>query len=212
MTKCEQEFEVDESPSEVWSRLVAAQPAELAPPATPRRWWLPGFDSTGEELEIDEPRQLTVRKDTMPCEGTTIAFTFEHTSTGTKITVVQSGFDEAFVEGAGESFWIVAEQIAVDVRLFFEQGVNGGRHGRPWAFLGCGTRTTPVGLEVTGVMPDTYAARAGFEPGDLLLTLAGAPVVSERDLTTLLRALEHGTDVAATRARAGELISGSAVL
>ena len=208
MTTYERSFDVDEPPAAAWARLGAAQPADL--PAG--RWWLPGFDSTGEELDVDEPSRLTVRKDAMPCEGTTISFTFEHRGSGTRITVVQSGFDDAFVEGSGESFWLIAEQIGVDAELFFTRGVKGGRHSGPFAFLGFGTTTTPVGLEVSWVLPDTYAERAGYEAGDLVLSVGGAPIVGERDLLTVSRLVTPGTEVSSVRARGGELIEITAVL
>jgi hypothetical protein len=210
MTTFEHQFEVNDPPEAAWRRMTDAQPPDLA--STPRQWWLPGFDSTGEEIEVDAPRTLTVRKDTMPCADTTIRITFEHTATGTRITVVQSGFDEGFIAGAGVSFWIGAAQIGVDAELFFTTGVKGGRHGRPFAFLGCGTTVTPVGLAVDWVMPDTYAARAGYKSGDLMLTVAGAPIVGERDLVTVSRMVQQGSDLTSTLARGGERLDCTAVL
>ena len=208
MTEFETRFEVTATPTEAWRALEELQ-AERVGPAEPHRWWLPGFESTGTEIEVHPGRALTVRKDDWPCASTTIAITLEHIESGTRITVVQSGFDEEFVEGSGEGFWIVCEQIAADLRLYFETGVLGGRHNRPWAPVGCGVVATPLGLEVTRVLDGTWAARAGLRDGDVLLTLAGAPLTSVRDLITVQRVVKPGDGLAATWARDGERIEST---
>jgi S1-C subfamily serine protease len=61
-------------------------------------------------------------------------------------------------------------------------------------------------------MADTWAARVGLEPGDVLLTFGGAPVVVTRDLVTVLRIVGSGTEVAVTASRDDGLISASAVM
>ena len=81
-------------------------------------------------------KRLTVRKAQQPCEGTLIAITFEHLDTGTRVRVVQSGFDEAFVRGGGESFWIHSEHIFADLELFLQTGVIGRRAWRSLVWLG----------------------------------------------------------------------------
>jgi hypothetical protein len=205
-------FTVDADPPVAWKALEGLQVGRVDEHATPRRWWLPGFESTGTEVAAAPGDRLTVRKDAFPCEGTLIAITFEHTGTGSRVTVTQSGFDEAFVRAAGEGFWIAAEQIAADLRLFFETGVLGGRHGRPWAFLGCDAVETPLGIEVTGVADGTWAARAGLAPGDVLLTIAGAPLTALRDFVTVQRVVAPGADVSATWARGGQRIEATATL
>lgn len=208
MTTFEHEFEVEATVEAVWNRILDAQPAE----PVEGRWWVPGFDSAGEEVALGAPTRLTVRKSSMPCEGTLIDFTFEHIASGTRIRVVQSGFDEAWVESAGESFWAVANHIRYDVELFFRRGVVGGRHGRPFTWFGWLARPTSEGLEITHVMDDTYAARAGVAPGDVLLTVGGAPVVDEREMTTLSRGPTPGVDLETTVARGAEVLVLSAVL
>lgn len=125
-TTFETSFEVLATPGEAWRALAEGQVGRVDTTAEPRRWWLPGFEATGEEVECEPDRRLTVRKDQMPCAGTTIAITFEHVSSGTRITVVQSGFDEAFVARAGPDFWAHADLIAAGFQAYFAEVLTGG--------------------------------------------------------------------------------------
>lgn len=125
-TTFETTFEVRAAPEEAWQALVDAQPGRVERGAEPPQWWLPGFDGTGVELECEPPGRLTLRKDAMPCLDTTIAITFEHVASGTRITVVQSGFDEGFVEQAGEHFWTHADLIAAGIEAFFAGALTRG--------------------------------------------------------------------------------------
>ena len=117
---------------------------------------------------------------------------------------MQTDVAPGFVTMAGAAFPIVCGQIEADLRLYLERGVPGGRHGRPWAFLGFEVVQNPAALEVDAVHDDTCAGRAGVEIGDLLLTLAGAPVVDHRDLTTLSRVVTHGETVSSTWVRGSD--------
>lgn len=200
MTEFRTSFDIDGTPAAAWKALEMLR-AKHVDDAEPTRWWLPAFGSTGTEVSVDPERSLTVRKDTEPCAGTVIAISFEHVHSGAHITIVQSGFDEAFVEGAGEGFRVVCDQLAADLHLFFARGLAGGRPGRPWTPIGCGVVATSLGLEVTEVWPSSWATRADLQPGDVLLTVAGAPIVSERDLITVQRIVSPGTDLTATWAR-----------
>lgn len=193
-------FVVESTPAEVWGRLDAARPRGSAADS----WWLPGFDGTGTQIEADAPLHLAVLKDHMPCEGTTISIDLTARGDATGVTVLQTDFAPGFVEGAGEAFPIVCDQIEADLRLYLERGVHGGRHGCPWVFLGFEVDATPFGLEVSAVHDETYAARGGVEVGDLLLTLAGAPVVDHRDLTTLSRVIAQGDPVTSTWVRGAD--------
>lgn len=184
----EARFVIEAPPAEVWQRLVDARPDGNAGST----WWLPGFDGTGTEVDADPARCLVVTKDHMPCAATTVVIELVGRDGGSEVTVVQKDFAPGFVEMAGAAFPIVCDQITADLRLYLERGVHGGRHGRPWTFLGFEVVQRPSALEVSAVHDGTYAARGGVEVGDLLLTLAGAPVVDHRDLTTLSRVILQG--------------------
>jgi hypothetical protein len=147
----------------------------------------------------------------MPCEGTEIVVTMEHEPTGTKVTVVQSGFDLDFFAAHLDLLAVGWSHIVADVALFLERGVRGGRHERPWAMLGCTFRTAAAGLEVDDVWGG-FAERAGLAPGDVLLTVAGAPLVEPRELATVMRVFSTGDDLEATWARGDELQRATAAL
>ena len=114
-TRTEKTFDVDASPAEAWKALEELR----ARTTSADEWWLPGFECRGREVEAERDTRLTVRKLDQPCADTLIAITFEHLGTGSRIRVVQSGFDEAFVETAGEAFWVHAEHLFAGLERFF---------------------------------------------------------------------------------------------
>ncbi len=210
MTEVEARFEVPVPPAEAWRALETACIGRTDPDAEPREWWIPGFEAKAVEVERTTDARLTVRKAQQPCEGTLIAITFEHVDTGTRVRVVQSGFDEDFVRGGGEGFWIHSGHIFADLELFLRTGVIGRRAWRPLVWLGVGGVTTSYGVVVQHVASDTWADRAGVRKGDVLLTVDGAPLFSTRDLGTVQRLVREGDEVTATWARAREHCEGAA--
>ena len=204
MTEVDATFELPVDPAVAWKALEAVCIGRTDPEREPKEWWVPGFESTAIEVERTADARLTVRKAQPPCEGTLIAITFEHIDTGTRVRVVQSGFDEDFVRGGGEAFWIHSEHIFADLELFLQTGVIGRRAWRPLVWLGVGGITASYGVVVQRVAADTWADRIGLREGDILLTVDGAPLFSTRDLGTVQRLVRAGGEVAATWARAGE--------
>lgn len=177
---------VVQAPAEVvWERLSGRE-GDL--------WRLPAFEGLGAQLHVDPGKQLHVRKVTEPCAGTEIVITLEHEGTGTKVTIVQSGFGAmwTFAADALEVGW---RHILADLALYLERGVHGARHIRRWGNFGCVFRDTDFGLEVVSTMGDSVAQRVGLAEGDIVIAVAGAPVVTRAELESLLRVLPTGETV-----------------
>lgn len=208
----EHSFTTDAAPDHIWAELRRARDEELTASAKPAEWWLPGWTSHCTVLaQTDE--SLTVRKDDEPCAGTTILVEISHVESGSRIRIVQSGFEPAFVAGAGESFWTHADRIAVDFELFVRHGVLGGRAWRwPKVDLGFTAHDDGAVLMVDAVAPDSWAAGVGLAERDLLLVVAGASLYGPADLQTVQQTLEPGTDVAVTYARGHELHRATAAV
>ena len=206
--QAEKVFEVASTSADAWKALEGLR----ARAGGPGEWWLPGFECRASEVEVEPPTRLTVRKLDEPCAGTLIAITFEHLDSGSRIRVVQSGFDEAFVEMAGDGFWLHAEHILADLHLFFETGLLAGRAWRPWVPLGVGVSAEPFGLRVTSVGAGTWADRVGLEADDVLLTVAGAPLYSACDLAVIERVVRAGGEVGATWGRGADQAEASAIV
>jgi hypothetical protein len=199
-------FVVQTPPRDVWNALSASEAAR-----EDGTYWLPGFEASVSAIEVDEGRRLRARKDTQPCEGTEIVVTLEAVESGTKVTVVQSGFGPWF-DSMAEWLEIGWSHIVADLHLFLERGIVAQRHFRPWASLGCAVREVGTGLEVVGVDDAGFAAQAGLARGDVVLTVGGAPVVSVRELATVMRVFRQGEKVEASWARGDTLLLGSGVL
>jgi hypothetical protein len=201
-------FDVSSTPAEAWKALEQLRVRA----AGSDEWWLPGFECRAAEVDVEHERRLTVRKLEQPCADTLISVTFEHAGTGTRVRVVQSGFDEAFVNHAGPAFWIHSEHLAADLHLFLETGVVAHRAWRPWVPLGVAVHAEPFGLRVATVQPDTWADRIGVHADDILLTIAGAPLYDARELGVVERIVRPGDDVVATWARGDQRCEASALV
>jgi uncharacterized protein YndB with AHSA1/START domain len=208
-------FVVDAPAETVWERLTRAEPLkELGGrPAglDPNLRWLAAWEAAASDVEVEPGRRLRAVKEMQPCKGTEILVTLEHAGTGTKVTVVQSGFGAGF-EAALEDLTIGWYDILADIELFLATGVRGGRHPRPWASFGARVRATGAGLEVTQVREETFAGRAGLEKGDIVITVAGAPISSRIQLETVMRVCHSGDDVKVSWARGSQRMSATARL
>jgi hypothetical protein len=206
--RTESTFEVSATRAEAWKALEGLR----ARTSGAGEWWLPGFECRAAAIEAEPDQRLTVRKLDEPCADTVIDITFEHTATGCRIHVVQSGFDEAFVKFVGEPFWIHAEHLFTDMHVFFETGVIAERAWLPWAPLGVGVTAEQLGVKVTSVQRGTWADRAGVRADDVLLTVAGAPIYTVRELGLIERIVHAGDDVLATWARDGARCQATAAV
>lgn len=206
--RTDKSFEVPATPPEAWKALegVRAKASGLD------EWWLPGFACRGAEVDVEAPHRLTVRKLDEPCAGTLITVTFEHTGTGSRVRVVQSGFDAAFVAAGGEAFWTHADHLAADLHLFLATGADVSRAWRPWAPLGVGATNEPFGLRVEHVQPGSWADRVGVRAHDVLLTIAGAPLYDPGELGVVERIVHAGDEITATWARDGDCHEATATV
>jgi hypothetical protein len=152
-----------------------------------------------------------VRKVTEPCAGTEIVITLEHEGSGTKVTIVQSGFGAmwTFAADALEVGW---RHIVADLALYLERGVHGSRHIRRWGNFGCVFRDTDFGLEVVSAMGDSFAQRVGLTAGDIVIAVAGAPVVTRAELESLMRVLPSGETVEVEWVRADAKLEAEAAV
>jgi len=207
-------FTVEVAPDDVWPALARrtddrGQSAIDSAPGT--QVWLPGWEMTGEILEVTPGKRLRLRKDAQPCKGTEILVQLEHEGTGTKVTVVQSGFGAHF-EIALKGLSLGWEFIQADLALYLETGVMGHRHLNAWASFGANTEESPSGLVITRVQADTLASRVGLEPGDRLLTVAGASLTITRDLVVALRTQRGGEKVELAWVRGRQKLKGTGSL
>jgi hypothetical protein len=205
-------FVVATSREDAWKRLASATPAaDWLPQPREGQWWIPCIEGAGDELDVVPEERLHVRKATQPCAGTETVITLEDEDTGTRITIVQHGFGAGF---DSQRPWLAAGwySILADFVVFFERGVMPGRHLLPWATIGCDVTETPSGLVVTGLAPDGFASRAGVEVGDLLLTIAGSPALTIRDLAVLMRGpLRAGDELRVRVLRGDEVVRAASV-
>lgn len=139
--------------------------------------------------------------------------TFEEVESGTKITIVRSGFgdSEAWRHYAESTAGGWDEMIA-DLVLYLERGVRASRHFSFRAGLGATTHQTAAGVQITHVVPDSFAELAGMQPGDLLLWLNMAPVVRTSDIAVIVREHAPGEVLEAEYVRGSDVLRGRAPL
>jgi hypothetical protein len=191
-----------------WERLTGEGPSD-------RHRWLAGFDAQATVQEMDAPNRLRATKDDQPCAGTDIVVTLTDEATGTTIHVVQSGFGDWF-PAMRELLSVGWCYIVADRRTFLATGVHARRHLRAWGDLGADASADDGGVRVRSVRPGGLAERLGLADGDLLVTLADAPVTSLAELATILRTLdgsrEDGSRDDGSRVPAAEWIRDGALL
>lgn len=74
----------------------------------------------------------------------------------------------------------------------------------PWLGIGLDNRMGPE-VAVTEVYPGTAAARAGLQPGDLVVAIDGSPLMGSSDLVTRVRSRAVGDRLRLTVVRDGDL-------
>jgi uncharacterized protein YndB with AHSA1/START domain len=185
-----------------WHRLTADE----AGSDVPAHLWLPGFDSQVTVVDAAAPDRLRATKDDEPCAGTDIVVTLEDEDTGTRVHVTQSRFGD-WLPTRYEIMSVGWRYIVADLQTYLATGVHARRHLRPWGDLGAEATAIDGGVSIDGVREGTLAHRLGLTSGDLLVTLAGAPVASLDDLVTVLRVLDAATRPDAEWIRSGALMT-----
>jgi hypothetical protein len=208
-------FVVDVAPQAVWEAIARSSPPGSGSPGDPVRYHLPGFEAWGVPLEVEPGRLLRVRKDEEPCKGTEIAVVIEAAGSGTRVTVVQSGFGPILAQVL-ESFRTVWTWIVADLALYVERRIRLETHlfatPPPRASLGVRTEERTAGLHVSAVEPGSFGARVGLQAGDLLLTLNDVRLVNGMQLLDLLRICDAGSELRVQWARGDQHRSAAAVL
>ncbi len=126
-------FVVDLVPAEVWKILTTRTLDAGESNDGKVHYVLPGFSSfealpvpgaSCTLIELEDECLLRVKKDHQPCEGTEIIVRLGQAETGTRVTVVQSGFGP-FLDFAGrDTVFGHGSQIVRDFRLYIERGLT----------------------------------------------------------------------------------------
>jgi membrane-associated protease RseP (regulator of RpoE activity) len=171
--------------------------------------WLPGFDSQATVVDADPPGRLHASKNDEPCAGTDIVVTLEDDEIGVRIHVVQSRFG-AWLPEHYDMMSVGWRYIVADLETYLATGVHARRHLRPWGDVGADATAIDGGIRVDRIREGGLASQLGLDDGDLLVTLAGAPVASLDDLVTVLRTLDSAGKPAAEWIRSGSLVAAPA--
>lgn len=169
----------------------------------------------GEVLEVDPGRRLVATEGVGILDGATrVTVTFEDAGTGTRITVVQSGFGTgASWQDALESHGRGWARALRDLVLYLETGVVARRFFTRWhSHLGLVLADGVAGVSVTEVVPDSWASDAGVQPGDIVLFVDGLPIYDRVDLWPFQIVRSGGEELDVVVARDGRQVTGRGVL
>ncbi|MCW6006097.1 SRPBCC domain-containing protein [Micromonospora sp. CPCC 205371] len=166
-------------------------------------------------IDVEPGHRLTYRESAfiLPV-ATEITVTFEEAEAGTRLTVTQSGFGEGVDWQAQiESVGLGWGQTLAALDLYLRTGVRLDRFFTTFrSDLGFEADDVLAGPLVRTVAADSFAARAGVEPGDIVVRLGDAPIFSRSDLWLFTREHTAGEDVEIACARDGEIHTGRATL
>lgn len=168
-----------------------------------------------ERVESDEERRLVwIEREGVDVVEMTVTFTAGES--GARITLTRAGFGSSSTleNRVGGRFLGWVESMH-DFALFLERGMRAVRHTpsgrgfRKLALLGLDIRESALGV-VAGDVRAGLGREAGVQPGDLLLTVNGAPIFSRADAWLFQRLLQPGQEVELTYLRGRETRSGRA--
>jgi uncharacterized protein YndB with AHSA1/START domain len=164
-------------------------------------------------VSADPPNSLVFRESGILPGESEVTVTFEQADTGTRITVTQAGFGEgedwqSHLESAGHSWG----QTLAALDLYLRTGVRYDRFFTFQSGLGMLTRDELAGPVVQTVDEGCFAAKAGIQPGDIILKLGTAPVFSYADLWLFTREHAMGEEIEVTFVHGREIRTAQAAL
>ncbi len=197
MTDFQAFFDLERPRHEVWQscRIETSEPSIVR---------IPGFPSDdgayGARAKVREsiPQQrLVVETIGAPDAGTEITISIDPANASgwpTRVKIAQRGSEARDETDLARTIW---SQTVADFRLYLTTGVPVGTDGDRVVrdhSLGADTRETTY-LEITDVRSPGFAARAGLEVGDGLVSVGGIRIYDTRQLMTVLANREEGRAV-----------------
>ena len=215
MTDFQAFFDLERPRHEVWQscRIETSERDIVRIPGFPS-----GDDAYGARAKVTEsiPQQrLVVVTIDAPDAGTEITIGIDPANASgwpTRVKIAERRFEAHNDTDLARTNW---SQNVADFRLFLEAGVSVGTdrdhvvraHG-----LGVDTRETPTCLEITNVHASSFAARAGLQIGDGLVSVGGIRIYDTRQLMTVLAAREEGRAVIVRVLRQQEIVELEAMM
>jgi uncharacterized protein YndB with AHSA1/START domain len=164
-------------------------------------------------VDVEPGHRLTYREAGILPVATEVTVVFEEAQAGTRLTVTQSGFGEgvdwqAQIDNVGLGWG----QTLAALDLYLRTGVRLDRFFTFRSDLGLLADDVLAGPLVRTVNGDSFAARAGVQPGDIVVRLGDAPIFGRSDLWLFTREHDAGEEVEIGYAREGEVRTGRAAL
>jgi uncharacterized protein YndB with AHSA1/START domain len=132
---------------------------------------------------------------------------------GAHLTVTHSGFgDGGRWTGAYDTHALGWANHLSNLHLYLETGIAMARKITWKADFGAAFASTPAAPVMLGAAPGSCADQAGLRPGDLLITMAGAPVFTLSDVWLIVREHDANTGLDVTYVRDGEVRTGTGIL
>jgi uncharacterized protein YndB with AHSA1/START domain len=189
-------------------------------------WFVKSFDAAGDSDEftaaspggqvgfelleaVPEEKLRYKQWAATPAAGIDVTVTFEAVTGGTRITMTQAGFGgPSIFQSDGVQHGM--DETLADLVLYLEHGVRFPRHRdlQGTSMLLADLRPVPGAVEIGTVPPDSGAAAAGLEPGDLVLQLGEGAVFGLSDVAFFCREHDVGEEVDIVWARAGDVHRG----
>jgi predicted metalloprotease with PDZ domain len=137
----------------------------------------------------------------------------QESGSGTLVTITQAGF------GEGEDWQTQLDNVGLGwaqslagLELYLRTGVRFDRFFTFKSDLGVLAHEEMAGPCVASVTPESYAAQAGLEVGDIIVQVGSAPIFTRSDLWLFTREHEIGEDIEVKFVRGSELRHGRAQL